>query len=290
MKIFKSLVVLFLIIFSTLGCATKVNQFQSIKHQEYKRDYLFYLPKNLPENPPLVFVFHGYSSSAETIKNNFKFNDVADKHGFAVCYPLGLKDDKGYHFWQVGYTEHKHIKVDDVSFITTLAKELQQKHKLSEEKTFIVGNSNGGDFCNLLVCQTSGVFRAAAPIISCMMKDMFDACQNSASTPLFLLNGTKDDITYWDGDMKDTQGYGPYLPTQNMYDFRIAQNGGQLASKDTIVSLNSESQTSISVHKYMNDGTKKQIWIYRVENGGHGHPAYLNIAEEIWKFFSLYIE
>ena len=290
MKNFKPFITLSFCILLTIGCATKKQQFRSIEHQGHERDYLLYLPKDLPENAPLVFVFHGYSSSAETIKNNFGFNKVADKYGFAVCYPQGLIDDKGYHFWQVGYTGHKNIKVDDVSYVTTLAKKLQHQYQLSEQNTFIVGNSNGGDFCNLLVCQTSGVFKAAAPIISCMMKEMFEACQTTAPTPLFFLNGTKDDITYWDGDMEDTQGYGPYLSSQKMYDFRITQNDGQLASKDTMVSPDSKDNTSINIQRYINDETKNRVWIYRVENGGHGHPDYLTIGEEIWGFFSIYLE
>ena len=290
MKNFSLLGILTFLLFLTIGCATKKQQIYSIEHQNQERDYLLYVPKYLPQNAPLVFVFHGYSSSAETIKNNFGFNQVADKYGFAVCYPEGLIDDQGYHFWQVGYKGHQHIKVDDVAFITTLAKKLQHKYKLSEKNTFIVGNSNGGDFCNLLLCQTSGVFKAAAPIISCMMKEMFDACQNTAPTPLFLLNGTKDDITYWNGDMANTQGYGPYLSTPQMYDFRIAQNGGQMDSKDTMVSPDSKDNTSISIQRYINDETKNRVWIYRVENGGHGHPDYLIIGEEIWGFFSIYLE
>ena len=54
-------------------------------------------------------------------------NKVAEKNGFAVCYPQGSKSseksmytEKGSPFWNVGYEIHKNEKVDDVDFILSL--------------------------------------------------------------------------------------------------------------------------------------------------------------------------
>ena len=74
---------------------------------------------------------------------------VADKYGFAVCYPQGTGGSmdtkytkKGTNFWNVGYDVHKNETVDDVDFLTHLALFLQDKYKLDLEKTFCTGMSN----------------------------------------------------------------------------------------------------------------------------------------------------
>ena len=261
----------------------------TIRFENYKREYILYLPKNLPPDAPLVFVFHGYTGTAAGTMKSFGLNKVADKNGFAVCYPQGLKDQQGKTFWQVGYSFHKKLKVDDLKFICFLASTLQAKYHVSKSNTFITGISNGGDLCNLLICKTTGLFKAAALIVGCIMKDIYDSCSNAAPVPLLMLNGTKDSITHWAGDMKDLQGYGPYLPTEMMLDFRIAQNGVTLSKTDTLFSQKPKDDSYIVKAKYSNKDSKNQVLMYRVINGGHDYPPYINMAEEIWRFFSDYV-
>ena len=51
-----------------------------------ERQYLLYLPENLPNNAPLVFVLHGYTGNAQGIMEYSGMNEVAELNGFAVCY------------------------------------------------------------------------------------------------------------------------------------------------------------------------------------------------------------
>ena len=97
-----------------------------------ERTYKLYLPANIKPNAPLIFVLHGYGGS-----NNIDFlgaNKLADKYGFAVCYPRGSKDGRGKHCWNVGYPFQKDMKADDISFMNQLARKLQKEHKLCRVK------------------------------------------------------------------------------------------------------------------------------------------------------------
>jgi polyhydroxybutyrate depolymerase len=255
-----------------------------------QRDYILHLPKGLPKGAPLVLAFHGYTGDAKGMMEEFGINAVADEKGFAVCYPEGLKDQKGNGFWQVGYSFHQNLKVDDIKFITTLADALQVRFGLSRENTFITGISNGGDLCNMLICRTTGKFKAAAPLLGCIMKDIYDSCRNSKPVPVFMLNGMKDDITYWDGDMQDHQGYGPYLPTKWMLDFRIAQTGCGSPRTDTLVGNPRVEDDYIIRQKFQNTLTGNQVWMYTVKNGRHEIPDYVNFANEVWDFFLQYVK
>ncbi|MEO2085327.1 MAG: PHB depolymerase family esterase, partial [Marinoscillum sp.] len=103
-------------------------------HGGESRGYILYKPVNLSENAPLVFVLHGYTSNAPTIRNITKMNRIADQHGFVVCYPQGTinKWSKTTH-WNSGLT---YSNTDDIGFLTRLAKYLQNKYNLNPEKTF----------------------------------------------------------------------------------------------------------------------------------------------------------
>ena len=57
------------------------------------RSYKLYRPAHLSPGAPLVFVLHGYGGSADP--ERFGMDSIADKYGFAVCYPQGERDKRG---------------------------------------------------------------------------------------------------------------------------------------------------------------------------------------------------
>ena len=255
-----------------------------------EREYYLHIPDNLPNNAPLIMIFHGYSGNALNTIKTTNFNQLADKNGFIACYPQGLIDKDNNAFWQVGYTFHKDLDVDDVKFIQKLIEKLKSEFQLSKKNVFMTGFSNGGDFCNLLSCETDGLFRAAAPIISCFMEEIFNNCQYANPMPTLMLNGTKDPITFWDGDMTDSQGYGPYISTKSMINFRLKQIQHDKVIRDTLISSDSDDKTLVAIEKYSSSISKNQVWMYSYLNGGHGYPDYLNLEEQIFSFFNIYLD
>jgi len=273
-----------------LGAQSPATNLQTITIDGLERKYILHVPESLQENASLVMVFHGYSGSATGVLDYFDLRALANQHGFLLVHPQGTIDQEGYSFWQKDYSSHRKLKVDDVSFITQLASYLQETYKLNKANTFISGFSNGGDLCNKLVCETQGLFKAAAPVISCLMLKTYDRCKNAQAVPILMLNGTHDKITHWAGDVEDKQGYGGYHSTDTMLEFRVAQAGCELTSTSTIESPDSNNKTSITLKKFANKETGNQVWMYQYNNGGHGHPDYLNLENEVWNFFSMYIE
>ena len=92
-----------------------------------ERTYKLYLPANIQPNAPLIFVLHGYGGSFNL--DDKGFNEAAERHGFAVCYPQGSKDGRKKNCWNVGYPFQADMTVDDISFLCKLAKKLQKEHK-----------------------------------------------------------------------------------------------------------------------------------------------------------------
>jgi len=255
------------------------------------REYILYTPPNLSENAPLVFVFHGYSGSALDIMNYSEMNTVADGNGFAVCYPQGTEDDYGNPFFNVGYDFQNNPEVDDVEFIVALAEYLQSTHNLSSMNTFSTGLSNGGDFSYLLACQASGTFRAIAPVAGTMMEEIYNTCMPSGPVPVFETHGTEDDVTYYDGDPYNADGWGVYLDIPSIIDYWVYQNDLTNLVIDTMPDVSPLDGSIIERHIYSADNANEEVWLYKVIEGGHDWPGSwgnmdINVSDEIWKFFS----
>lgn len=264
---------------------------KAIEIDGVKRDYILYIPEGIASNPPFVVALHGYTDNDSSFMDYSGLNEIADKNGFAVCYPQGLKDSLGNTFWQVGYSFHKKEKVDDVKFLSELTVSLQKTYGFNSERTFVTGMSNGGDMCILLACRRPDLFRAVAPVVGCMMKVNLDSCRSSLPVPVFMINSTADKITWWDGDMNDTQHYGPYLPVPETFEFFVGKNKCTESVTDTIPDINTVDSSYVVTRKYSGGINGNQVWLYSVIQGGHDWPGRsgnmdFNASEEIWKFFS----
>ena len=73
------------------------------------REYYLHRPPSLSLNSPLVFVLHGLGGTASGIREYSQMDAIANKYGFAVCYPQGTGGSKntrytkkGDTFWNVG--------------------------------------------------------------------------------------------------------------------------------------------------------------------------------------------
>ena len=268
--------------------------YQNFEHDGMTRQYLYYAPENLPENAPLVIVMHGFTSNAMASWQGSGMNAVADEHGFAVCYPQGSTDAKGNTFWNVGYDFHQGVTVDDVGFLTSLVKYLQQEHHLSPENTFATGHSNGGEMCYLLACEASDVFRAVAPVSGMMLKKIFDTCSPARPIPLFEIHGTADGINRYGGDITGADGWGAYPDIPYTIDYWVKQDQCTVTQIDTLPDIVSSDSSFVISEKHLNGLNGCQVWLYKIINGGHEWPGEsgnqdINTAREIWSFFAQFI-
>lgn len=257
------------------------------------RKYLLHLPDNLKNDAPLVFVIHGYGDSSKGMHEFTKMDSIADKYGFAVCYPEATVGTDGLRSWNVGYSNYK---VNDIGFISSLASFLQKKHKLSIKNTFCTGMSNGGDMTIQMACLKPGLFKAVAPDVGCMMYWLYDSCKVKSIAPIFMINGTKDRTTFWEGE-KNYPAIGPngYMGTRQMADLFIGLNKCMQVKIDTLPDINKKDSSFVVREKHYNCTNNTQIWLYSIVGGGHDWPGARGnmdflASEEIWLFFSQYVD
>ena len=279
------------------SCSKNKDQLSFVfEHDGIAREYMLYIPNTIKPQAPLIFVLHGLGSTNSHIRDYSQMDLVANKNGFVVCYPQGtgstkntIHTKKGSSFWNVGYEIHKNEVVDDVSFLTSLAIYLQQEYDLDPEKTFCTGMSNGGDMSYLLGCQAPEVFKAIASITGCMMEWIYKSCDNNSPIPVFQIHGTKDNITYYDGDIKNRDRWGAYLGVESTIQFWVDHNMCSQSIIDTIGFVNNESRYIIR-EKFLNGVDENEVWLHKVIDGGHDWVQKslekdFNTSEEIWKFF-----
>ena len=125
--------------------------------------------------------------------------DVADRNGFAVCYPQGLKDPKGNSSWNVGYPSQEGMKTDDVDFIVKLSRHISREFGLSRENIFLTGMSNGGEMCYLTAQKKPKAFKAIASIAGLTLTDMMPL-RYRRPVPFMEVHGTEDRTSEWTGD------------------------------------------------------------------------------------------
>ena len=264
---------------------------QSILHNGISRDYILYIPENLPTNAPLVVVSHGYTSSAKTMMSYSGMNKVADEEKFLVVYPQGTKDQRGNNFFNVGYEFHASSKVDDLGFIKALVKKLTDDFQVNPNHIFATGMSNGGDLSYFLACYASDMFQAVAPIAGTMMQTTIETCKPQKGMPIFAVHGKADEVTYFDGDMANRDKWGPYPGIPAVIEHWVDVNAVEISKQvdlDNITNFTASNE-ALSFDRYLSETSDHEVWLY-IHSGGHDWSLKeLDTSSEIWKFFTRYI-
>ncbi len=241
---------------------SKAGEALSFQHGNVKRSYLIYLPKDLKPNAPLVFLLHGYHGKAKNVMK-MGMNRLADKHGFSVCYPQGANDlRKRVPHWNARL---KLSRIDDIGFLSELAKELQAKHQLNPKKTFVCGISNGGFMSYTLVSERPDVFKAAASMIGTMSGETWKTRDSIKPISVMQISGLADRVVPIDGSMSEAGGWGG-APHQD----QIINFWKQLNKTTTEKVIEVSDQTT--GYRYGGGTDGNEVWYYTVKGLGHSLP------------------
>ena len=260
----------------------------SVKVDGHMRQFVIYLPDGLQADAPLVFILHGYGAG---IRRENIMIGPADRHGFAVCIPQGLKDPQGEPSWNVGYVFQQGWKVDDVKALCKIARHVQKRHHLSRDNTFLTGMSNGGEMCYLMAYSNQRIFKAVAPIAGLTMAWTYETMEAPYPIPLMEIHGTEDRVSEWTGDLEDKGGWGAYLPVPVAIGYWVAKNRCVREETLQVESLKGNEGHPIIKHRYTSPSTDCDVWLYEVVGGVHSwFTDDLDTGEEIWQFFSRYLK
>ena len=253
----------------------------TFKHQGMTREYYLYTPENLKKGAPLVLCLHGYGGSGA--HGNADLMDAADRHGFAICYPDGSPDPRGYKSWNVGYPFQKGMKTDDVDLMVKLSKHLKKEHGFKD--AFLTGMSNGGEMCYLTAQRKPKAFKAIASIAGLTLTAMMPL-KYKEPVPFMEVHGTEDRVSEWTGDPEDKGGWGAYMAVPAALSHIIAANG---CVSETITALpRKEGRNQVILHHFQ--GGKADVLVYKVIGGDHSwSDKDMDTCDVVLEFFSHYL-
>lgn len=250
------------------------------------RDYKIFTPRDYDPSKkyPLLFCFHGYTSSAKNIMQYSKFNGIADKEGFIVVYPQGLRLNGSTHWNVGGWTLGSNV--NDVKFVESLIDNISTVFSIDEKRIYSTGMSNGGFMSFKLACQLSDKIAAIASVTGSMTPQTYDNCNPSRSLSILQIHGDSDRVVPYVGARS------LFEPISNVLSYWSKFNS---CSIDPILSrfdnIDLSDNSRVEEYSYVNCLDSTQVSHYKVIGGGHdwfgawGNMD-INSSELIWSFVS----
>jgi polyhydroxybutyrate depolymerase len=276
----------------------------SIRVGQLQRGYTHYVPAKLAARPPLLLVLHGSMGSAEKIRREtmYRFEQLADEHGFIVVYPQGYEGHWNDCRKQAPYAA-KRLGIDDVGFMRALIAHFRSAHRVDSARIFAVGLSNGAHLSYRLALEAPDVVRAVAAVAANLPTDDNSDCTPvSGAVPVLILNGTEDPINPFEGGRVTLFGLGDRGTVRSAHEsaaYFVRRNGIAAAPEVERTAQQSSASTSAERSRWRSD-TGADVLLYTVHGGGHSLPQprgrsprllgrvhrELDGPAEIWRFFT----
>lgn len=237
---------------------------------------------------PLVVVLHGYGGKA--LGDGLRFIELADLHGFAVCWPQGAEDGTGHSCWNVGYPFQTGYRIDDTAYLRRLVRHLQKNFGVSRRNVFLTGMSNGGEMCYKMAAEHPETFSAIASIAGLTLTSM--STDYRRPIPFMEVHGTADKTSAWDGDPQNKGGWGAYLSVPSAVSHIVSANRCVTLSTTEIPAEHKR----VILHHFTEGipsrrgGPSSEVLLYEVRGGDHSwSDRYIPTCDLVWEFFSRYV-
>ena len=267
-----------------LACASYQSNTRkcSFTHNGVLREYYVYIPSSYTpsSNSPLLFVFHGYGSSATNILYYSNFQGLAEQDGYILVYPQGSLLNGVTHWnvggWTVGST------VDDVSFTEDIIDIIANEYYINTDRIYSTGMSNGGYMSYGLACNSTK-FAAIASVTGSMTPEIDNNCAPDHPTPILQIHGLQDFTVLYTGAVWS-------LSIPDVMEYWSSFNTCDEEPSTIINDLNDGSY--ILFDSYQNCSNSVGVELILHSTMGHTWPSINNhsisATEQIWSFFRKY--
>lgn len=275
------------------GGFTKDRPAEATKEHEIKvagqtRSYLLHLPKDKGKEPvPLVFVLHGLGATGKITEAMTGLSELADKHGFAACYPDGQK--KMWKYWGD----------EDADFLKALIDELVKNGTADPKRIYFTGISNGAYMSARLACDMPDRIAAIAPVAGTMPKIKAERTKLARPVPMLYFHGTEDAVVGFTGKDAITKRE-MSLGAEDFVKWWAKHN--ECEEKPESKKLEDTAKDDCTVEKFTYKPKKggAEVVFCKIEGGGHTWPGGsvqpekilaktcrdINASEMIWEFFA----
>lgn len=175
---------------------------QTIKVGNREREYMVTTPPEVEdrENLPLLFVFHGYKMTDDSMRKITEFN----KANAVVVYMQGANTAWAPAPYAVTTGQ------EDLDFFDAVRQEMIDKYPINPSRVFAAGHSNGGGFAAYTACKRAHQLTGIATVSAAYYNTVFDGCA-PIPTKQIDFHGTKDNTIKYDGGVRHDADYKPVM-------------------------------------------------------------------------------
>lgn len=277
------------------------SSWKTVDHKQLKRSYLLHLPYvvNPTRKIPLVISLHGYGDSPRLMETYTGLSRLADKKDFIVVYPQGTFNLKNKKLsWNAlfccgnGYDN----QIDDVDYIRSLVKSLQDQYPIDTTKIYVVGFSNGAMMAQYLAIKLPDVISKIAIVSGSVGGNLYGReilfyPKPPKAQDLLAIHGKLDETTKYEGG-KSKDSLAEFTSFHLLKNFWVESN--ECEANHQVM----QSETYIK-ESYLKCKDGKTAEFYTLTNVSHVWPGgiadYKNLlldksfpaTDEIIKFFGL---
>lgn len=223
-----------------------------------------------PARPtPVMFGFGGWGDSPENFRNYSRFNATPAASEAIVVYPKGIE-----HAWE-GAPYAVTPRGADVDFVRQIVAELQHHFNVDRNRIYGVGMSNGGGMIAALACQAPDLMAGVVGISGAYYNPVHENCVDGASVPTFLIHGSKDEMTFYNGGSRHGA---PFWAVPDLIHQRSVANG--CAPDPVVVELPG------NVTQFGYSGCRDEAVHWRVNDSIHDWYFTPDVANEAWNFLA----
>jgi polyhydroxybutyrate depolymerase len=170
----------------------------------HQRMVIVHIPAGYTSKSKLALVLnlHGSESTASAQEQFSGMDATADADHFIVAYPQALIPDETGYDWNIPGEPMVNGKYppasapSDVTFLTTLVRDLAGRYCVDLSRVYATGVSGGGRMASQLGCDASSVIAAIAPVAGLRYPS---PCRASRPVPVIAFHGTADPIDPFNG-------------------------------------------------------------------------------------------
>ena len=255
------------------------------------RTYLLHRPAVVHPGPPaLVVVLHGASLTAEQTETYYRWDELADREGFAVAYPQGLGKA-----WNAGSccSGAPARGTDDVGFVQTVLDDASRRAGADPHRLYLSGVSNGAMLTFRYACERPGHLAAIGSVAGTLTAP----CDHPPMVPLIEIHGLHDRaVPFLAGAGTQESGPALRLPARQAIDRWRAADGCHDAKVVTTGAVHVE--TSVCA-------PGGDVKVITIDGAGHQWPGavldparsaydgpedqpdtHVDATRELWTFFA----
>jgi len=244
------------------------------------RSYLYHIPKDVSDNPKIIFVLHGSTMTAKQMvgMTGFEFNILADSlKDVIIVYPQGY--DKYWNDCRKSATYKANtLDLNEMDFFKGIISKLETDIKFKHNSVFVAGYSNGGHMVYKLAKENPDFFKAFAVISANLPVDSNNDCFSSnKAVSILIANGTSDPVNPFNGGsviVGDGKKRGEVIPTFNCVQYwkDLMKDDEIIETRKQLPDLVKDDNSTAVVYSYKGRYSNKKVELVKINNGGHIVP------------------